>query len=305
MRTTIGLVGCGRWGSVHHATLMSLKQRGHLDRLVVCDIDGQALEGVEADGHYRSIEDMLAEEDLTGVAIVTPPETHLSLARQVVAVDLPVFIEKPLASSTEDEADFLSMLPENATAMVGYLLRHHAGLNRIKAAIDDHAMNIETISYRRRTTRPKPEGADPLNTLAVHGLDTARYLTGHPLVDMDVKKLEMTESSANIWLGTQSSIITIDVAWEAEEEQRTLAVQGTTSGAVLDFGTGDVAWYAGSGLDESPLVEYFPSQPLEEQWLSFLQRVADGVPGVVPEPESLLDLSAWLSQHRPTESAPR
>ena len=305
MRTTIGLVGCGRWGTVHHATLTSLKQRGHLDRLVVCDIDGQALEGVEADGHYRSIEDMLAEEDLTGVAIVTPPETHLSLARQVVAVDLPVFIEKPLASSTEDEADFLSMLPENATAMVGYLLRHHAGLNRIKAAIDDHAMNIETISYRRRTTRPKPEGADPLNTLAVHGLDTARYLTGHPLVDMDVKKLEMTESSANIWLGTPSSLITIDVAWEAEEEQRTLAVQGTMSGAVLDFGTGDVAWYAGGGKNEAPLVEHFPSQPLEEQWLSFLRRVADGTPGVVPEPESLLDVSAWLAHNRPTESTTR
>ena len=115
----------------------------------------------------------------------------------------------------------------------------------------------------------------------------------------------MTESSANIWLGTQSSIITIDVAWEAEEEQRTLAIQGTTSGAVLDFGTGDIAWYAGAGLDESPLVEHFPSQPLEKQWLSFLQRVADGVHGVVPEPESLLDVSAWLSQYRPTESAPR
>ena len=305
MRTTIGLVGCGRWGSVHHATLMSLKQRGHLDRLVVCDIDGQALEGVEADGHYRSIEDMLAKEHLTGVAIITPPDTHLPLARQVVAADLPVFIEKPLAPSTEDEAAFLSRLPKNATAMVGYLLRHHAGLNRIKSAIDDHAMNIETIGYRRRTTRPKPEGADPLNTLAVHGLDTARYLTGHPLVNMDVKKLELTESSANIWLGTRSSIITIDVAWGADEEQRTLAVQGTTSGAVLDFGTGDVAWYAGAGLDESPLVEHFPSQPLEEQWLCFLQRVADGVPGVVPEPDALLDISAWLAQHRPTESSPR
>lgn len=305
MRTTIGLVGCGRWGTVHHATLASLKQRGHLDRLVVCDIDAHALEGVEADGYYRSIEDMLAEEHLAGVAIVTPPETHLPLARQVMAADLPVFIEKPLASSAEDELHFLSMLPENATVMVGYLLRHHAGLNRIKSAIDDHAMNIETIGYRRRTTRPKPEGADPLNTLAVHGLDTARYLTGHPLVDMDVKKLELTKSSAKIWLGMRSSLITIDVAWEAEEEQRTLAVQGTMSGAVLDFGTGDVAWYAGSGLDESPLVEHFPSQPLQEQWLSFLQRVADGVPGVVPEPESLMDVSAWLAHNRPTESTTR
>ncbi len=305
MRTTIGLVGCGRWGTVHHATLTLLKQRGHLDRLVVCDIDAHALETVEADGYYRSIEDMLAEEHLAGVAIVTPPETHLPLARQVLAVELPVFIEKPLASSAEDELDFLSMLPENATVMVGYLLRHHAGLNRIKSAIDDHAMNIETIGYRRRTTRPKPKGADPLNTLAVHGLDTARYLTGHPLVDMDVKKLELTESSAKIWLGTRSSLITIDVAWEAEEEQRTLAVQGTMSGAVLDFGTGDVAWYAGAGKNEAPLVEHFPSQPLEEQWLSFLRRVADGTPGVVPEPESLLDVSAWLVHNRPTESTTR
>jgi len=305
MRTTIGLVGCGRWGTVHHATLASLKQRGHLDRLVVCDIDPHALQGVEADGYYRSIEDMLAEERLNGVAIVTPPETHLPLARQVMAADLPVFIEKPLASSAKDETDFLSMLSKSATVMVGYLLRYHAGLNRIKSAIDDNAMNIETIGYRRRTTRPKPEGADPLNTLAVHGLDTARYLTGHSLVDMDVKKLELTESSAKIWLGTRSSLITIDVAWEAEEEQRTLAVQGTMSGAVLDFGTGDVAWYAGAGKDGAPLVEHFPSQPLEEQWLSFLQRVADGVPGVVPEPESLLDVSAWLAHHRPTESAPR
>ncbi|MGB0951327.1 MAG: hypothetical protein ACPGWQ_04965, partial [Poseidonia sp.] len=91
----------------------------------------------------------------------------------------------------------------------------------------------------------------------------------------------------------------------AEEEQRTLAVQGTTSGAVLDFGTGDVAWYAGAGLDESPLVEHFPSQPLEEQWLNFLHRIEDRVHGIVPEPDPLLDISAWLSRHCPTESSPR
>ena len=41
--------------------------------------------------------------------------------------------------------------------MVGYLLRHHAGLNRIKAAIDDHAMNIETISYRAEQPAQSPK----------------------------------------------------------------------------------------------------------------------------------------------------
>ncbi|MGA0352488.1 MAG: Gfo/Idh/MocA family protein [Poseidonia sp.] len=305
MSITIGLVGCGRWGKVHHATLTSLKEQGHLDRLVVCDIDEHALEGVVADRHYRSIEEMLAQEQLTGVAVVTPPETHLDLARQVVAVNLPVFVEKPLGSNSEEEVDFLATLPENTTMMVGYLLRHHAGLKRIKSAIEDHALNIKTISYRRRTTRQKPDGADPLNTLAVHGLDTARYLLGTSLARLDVMKLEITTSSANIWLRDPSSLITIDVAWEAEEEQRTLVVQGSTSGVVLDFGTGEVVWHDGDGVGQSPVVERFPSLPLEEQWRSFLRRMADGPPGIVPETVSLLDVSAWLAHNSPMESHPR
>ena len=49
MTLTIGLIGCGRWGTIHHATLMSLKQEGYLDRLIVCDIDATARDAVEAD----------------------------------------------------------------------------------------------------------------------------------------------------------------------------------------------------------------------------------------------------------------
>ena len=71
MRTTIGLVGAAVGAPFTTQPSRSLKQRGHLDRLVVCDIDPHALQGVEADGYYRSIEDMLAEERLNGVAIVT------------------------------------------------------------------------------------------------------------------------------------------------------------------------------------------------------------------------------------------
>ena len=72
MTLTIGLIGCGRWGTIHHATLMSLKQEGYLDRLVVCDIDATARDAVEADAHYASIDAMLTSEQLDGVAIVTP-----------------------------------------------------------------------------------------------------------------------------------------------------------------------------------------------------------------------------------------
>ena len=112
---------------------MSLKQEGHLDRLVVCDIDATARDAVEADAHYASIDAMLTSEQPTGRhrnASGNTPFAGASGPRRP-----PVFVEKPLGSSGEEETSFLRT-PDDVTVMVGYLLRYHAGLNRI-AAIDD------------------------------------------------------------------------------------------------------------------------------------------------------------------------
>ena len=56
MTLTIGLIGCGRWGTIHHATLMSLKQEGYLDRLVVCDIDATARDAALEHGRVEQRE---------------------------------------------------------------------------------------------------------------------------------------------------------------------------------------------------------------------------------------------------------
>ena len=39
MELTIGLVGCGRWGANHLATLVALREEGLLTRIVVTDAD--------------------------------------------------------------------------------------------------------------------------------------------------------------------------------------------------------------------------------------------------------------------------
>ena len=82
MDLTIGLVGCGRWGINHLRTLMSLRSIGRLGRVVVCDIDSTKLDALEADATYPSLTQMLEDEQLDGLAIVTPPDTHVALARQ-------------------------------------------------------------------------------------------------------------------------------------------------------------------------------------------------------------------------------
>ncbi len=297
MSTTIGLVGCGRWGMNHFRVLMSLRSRGFIERLVVCDIDPTTLTDLKADQTYTSLQTMIEHERLDGVAIVTPPDTHLELARILVAHDLPVFIEKPLANDHEDAVEFLDNLPKSTILITGYLLRHHAGLQRMKAAIEDKELLVDVLSYQRRTKRPKPPEYDAVSTLAVHGLDATTFLLGAPLMSMDIMQFQRSEASAQIWLRHEGQMVLIDVAWGAEEEQRLIGVQGQVRGAVLDFGTGEFSWHAEDGTEERPLVEQFLSEPLEQQWLFFLEKISACTPCIFPSTSTLVDISTWLDQH--------
>lgn len=302
MVTTIGLVGCGRWGMNHYRTLISLRARGFVDRVVVCDINPSALTGLEADETYTSLHAMMEAENLAGAAVVTPPTTLLELAQNLLDENIPLFVEKPLANDHEKAMKFLRKLPDSAILVAGYLLRHHAGLQRMEAAIEDHELNVEILTYRRRTKRPKPAGLDAVSTLAVHGLDATAFLLGAPLMSMDIIQFNRTPTSAQIRLLHEGQMALIDVAWGAEEEQRLIGVQGTMRGAVLDFGTGEFSWHIGEGFDEKPLVEQFPNNPLEQEWVYFLEKIAAQSPCVFPPTSTLMDISAWLEEHGGQES---
>lgn len=297
MVTTIGLVGCGRWGMNHYRTLASLRTRGFVDRVVVCDTNPLTLIGLDADETYTTLQAMMEAETLDGVAIVTPPETHLELAQNLLAQNIPLFIEKPLTDEHEKAVDFLSALPSSTILVTGYLLRHHPGLQRMKAAIEDRELQVEVLSYQRRTTRPKPPELDVVSTLAVHGLDATTFLLDAPLMSMDITRFHRSHNSAQIWLRHGGQVVLIDVAWEAEKEQRLIGVQGTLRGAVLDFGTGEFSWHVGDGFDEKPLVEQFASEPLEQEWLYFLEKISIQSPCVFPPASTLLDISSWLNEH--------
>ena len=302
MVTTIGLVGCGRWGMNHYKTLISLRARGFVDRVVVCDINPSALTGLEADETYTSMQAMMETETLAGAAVVTPSTTHLELAQNLLDQNIPLFVEKPLADDHEKAMNFLRKLPDSTILVAGYLLRHHAGLQRMKAAIEDRELNVEILTYRRRTKRPKPTGLDIVSTLAVHGLDATTFLLGAPLMSMDIIQFNRTPTSAQIRLLHEGQMALIDVAWGAEEEQRLIGVQGTMRGAVLDFGTGEFSWHIGEEFDEKPLAEQFPNNPLEQEWVYFLEKIAAQSPCVFPPTSTLMDISAWLGEHGGQES---
>lgn len=302
MSLVIGLIGCGRWGKRHLSTLKKFKTTGEVARIVVCDVDTTQLVDIDADAIYSSTETMLAEEELDAVLVVTPPSSHVVLMGLALNRQLPVLVEKPLGNGVNEVRSALASLPEGATVMVGFLLRHHEAVRRVHAMVKEGVLgDLHSFSYTRTTPRHRPEGAEPLTTLAVHGLDLMAWLFETPLMTMNVHQSKVETDKANLCFKTnqhQSGVVS--VAWSSEKEQRQIVVEGTLGRAELDFGTGALSVRKGSTTHHV----YTVSAALEEEQRAFFEWVRNGEPRVYPSHEVLLDHATWLHRFGEANRSP-
>jgi 2-alkyl-3-oxoalkanoate reductase len=97
------LVGCGRISGIHIAALKSLPG---VDLVAVCDLNEKAAREQAArnniPGIYSDMEKMMSELHPNVVHLLTPPQTHVSLASIAARHHAHMYIEKPLASSEAD-----------------------------------------------------------------------------------------------------------------------------------------------------------------------------------------------------------
>jgi nucleoside-diphosphate-sugar epimerase/predicted dehydrogenase len=102
------LVGCGRISAYHVAAIRNIPG---VEIVAVCDRDDRTArecatrEGIR--GCYTDMEAMMQETRPDVVHLLTPPSSHLELARIAIRYGAHLYIEKPLASS---EADALSIV---------------------------------------------------------------------------------------------------------------------------------------------------------------------------------------------------
>ncbi|DAC68897.1 MAG TPA: gfo/Idh/MocA family oxidoreductase [Candidatus Poseidoniales archaeon] len=300
MGIVIGLVGCGRWGSNHLRVMKRLQNEGLVQRVVVCDVDGERLANIQADATYANLESMLSAEALAAVAIATPPETHLGLAKMVLDRNLPLLLEKPLSNNHAASKTFLAELPNDSILVVGYLLRHHEGLLQTQTAAFAKAVgNIRDVVYTRRTRRMRPDGATPISTLAVHAADTLAWLLAQPLMQGETVHAAHSENAASWRIRFPTGQTgAFDVAWATSDERRLVEIEGTRGRARIDFGSHEMTVIDSSGVVVRT-ERLADSEPLLAEWLHFLDSIKAGSPCVFPDIDRLLDQSEWLEINDP------
>lgn len=146
----IALIGCGYWGKNHARNLNAL---GVL--AMVCDPSeaGRTLAAELAPEAeiVAAPSSVFARDDIDGVVIATPAETHCDLAQQAFAAGKHVLVEKPMALT---HADALRM--DNAAKahkrilMVGHLLEFHPAITKIKEFIANGSMGKIQYIYSNR-----------------------------------------------------------------------------------------------------------------------------------------------------------
>ena len=146
----IALVGCGYWGKNLCRNFQAL---GALSTVVDATENGQATARSIAPNAIvtDNFNDILIDDQIQGVALATPAETHADLAIQAMRAGKDVFVEKPMALSISDAEKMQKVANEtDRILMVGHLLEYHPAVLKLRELIDSGELGEINYIYSNR-----------------------------------------------------------------------------------------------------------------------------------------------------------
>ena len=149
-RPHIALVGCGYWGKNLCRNFHAL---GALSSVVDNTENGQATARTLApDAQITdNLYDVLRNDQIQGVALATPADTHAELAMQAMQAGKDVFVEKPMALTLEDAEKMKKVAEETGrNLMVGHLLEYHPAVLKLRELIASGELGKINYIYSNR-----------------------------------------------------------------------------------------------------------------------------------------------------------
>jgi predicted dehydrogenase len=189
----LGLIGFGYWGP---NLLRNFSATPGVCVKAVCDVDARRLAAAQAAAPWLAVtgdvHKVLAHPGIGAVAIATPVASHFEIANAALAAGKHVFIEKPLAR-TSDEAMHLigAAKARGCVLMVDHTYVYSSAVERLRALIerDELGQAFYYDSVRANLGRFRDD-VDVLWDLAVHDLAILDFL-------FDAMPTEVTATGAN------------------------------------------------------------------------------------------------------------
>jgi UDP-N-acetyl-2-amino-2-deoxyglucuronate dehydrogenase len=258
----IAIVGTGMWGP----RLAEAAERAGLE-LVTC-FSRNEQKRAEFAGRFgcepaASFEEAIGHPQVEGVLLVTPNDVHEEQALACAEHGRHVFVEKPIADSTEAGERMQRACAEaGVTLMVGHAFRRLGAARRVKQLLDEGALGRVVLAEANmslpgsfkpdawRAQRGRNPGG-PIMQLGIHHVDTLAYWLGpvqraagrfahvHTQAEIDdvgVVTLEFESGALGSLTGSYVS-------------PKTLSLRLLGTEAVLDYRTDFSVWPDAQALD--------------------------------------------------------
>ncbi len=146
----VAVIGSGYWG---RNLVRNYHQLGALR--LICDKNEDLLSLLKES--YPQVEPCLAfnealsREDVHGVIIATPAETHFLLVREALLAGKHIFVEKPLVLNEKEGEELISLARQKGLIlMVGHLLQYHPAFVRLRELADSGELGRINYIYSHR-----------------------------------------------------------------------------------------------------------------------------------------------------------
>ena len=306
MEPNIAVIGSGYWGK---NLIRNYHGLGALR--VICDKNETVLAAFKA--QYPDVDtcialnDVLSNEDVKGVVIATPAETHFRIAREALLAGCHVYVEKPLVLDETEGVELIKLAREcQLVLMVGHLLQYHPVFERLRTLATSGELGRINYIYSHRLNLGKIRREENiLWSFAPHDISMILSLAGESPEHVTAtggyylhKKIaDVTTTHMTFPSGLQAHIF---VSWLHPFKEQKLVVVGDRKMAVFDDTLSwpdklvlyphRIDWNNNMPVPvkaEPERLDILQDEPLKLECLHFLDCIANGKPPLTDGTEGL------------------
>lgn len=236
-KTKIALIGLGGISQLNHLPILS--KMNNVEIVAVSEINKNRLKGIAEKYNIKNIytdyREMLDKEEIEGVIIATPTDTHSEIAVECLKAKKDVLIEKPISRNLE-EAKLIQAAAKKykKQVMVGMNLRYRPDSMLMRSLINSGELGeifyVRCGWLRKQSSEQKwlmnkeISGGGVILDLGVSILDLALWITNDSqLKSVSVQNFYHTsknveDSSIGLIRFTDGKVISFEVSWNLHAE---------------------------------------------------------------------------------------
>jgi len=260
------VVGAGSFGRAH------IRNFNDISELVgICDTNEtklkQMMEQYEEINTYKNVDDLIKNEEIDAVSIVTQPKQIPKIAKKFAEAGIDILMEKPMALKLEDLIAFKEY--DNIRIMPGFIELFNPAFIKLLNHINDIG-EIISIASKRVGLYPKRDwDMGVILDLSIHDIYLQEKVLGKNKIinAFGVKKCykdSVHADAAFIILDFGTAIGQIESNWLTPSKFRRMYVNGEFGGISIDFITQQINIRTGIDLQgEWPVTKDTSFTPLK------------------------------------------